>query len=339
MLVSAMNKWYACGTNCNLMAHSEKYASGLLLPFTFNAMVYPITDVVCVGDWLVGYSEAPTPEFLDIGGELTDDLLIENVNAFSRRPVSPAEVRRFLLRTGTFRRSDWVQTAKALRSDLPAEVKDDVRRWSPEGAGYVYLINAKDFTREWDLLGILMTLATKVASHRSLRRTQHEIKAANEKLGSMVGIPHAISTLPRSNLSRMIDVVLPGDPVEDKKSDKGYETYLAQRETRRPLPQKYRRELEDLLQRCFSRVYGQFNAEFSANLEGGPGLRTFIDTYLGIAYLGLLSNFRQGWKKCKRQDCRKLFRITDDKRKVFCSQYCGHLVSLRTKREADRKGK
>jgi hypothetical protein len=41
---------------------------------------------------------------------------------------------------------------------------------------------------------------------------------------------------------------------------------------------------------------------------------------------------------CKRDDCGKPFELSH-KGKIYCDQYCGHLVSLRKKRAADRTAK
>jgi hypothetical protein len=43
------------------------------------------------------------------------------------------------------------------------------------------------------------------------------------------------------------------------------------------------------------------------------------------------------FKVCSRKDCGKPFPITSDHAKWFCSQYCGHLVSQRNKREMEKK--
>lgn len=43
------------------------------------------------------------------------------------------------------------------------------------------------------------------------------------------------------------------------------------------------------------------------------------------------------FKTCQRRDCQKPFAITSEHTRKFCSQYCGHLVSLRKKREKEQR--
>jgi hypothetical protein len=43
------------------------------------------------------------------------------------------------------------------------------------------------------------------------------------------------------------------------------------------------------------------------------------------------------FKTCQRKDCGKPFPIESEHTRTFCSQYCGHLVSQRNKRAAERK--
>jgi hypothetical protein len=43
------------------------------------------------------------------------------------------------------------------------------------------------------------------------------------------------------------------------------------------------------------------------------------------------------FKTCRREDCLRPFPITSDHERRFCSQYCGHLVSQRKKREIEKK--
>jgi len=52
----------------------------------------------------------------------------------------------------------------------------------------------------------------------------------------------------------------------------------------------------------------------------------FIDVARGIKF-----------KVCARKDCKKPFPLESKHKRKFCSQYCGHLVSQRDKREIERK--
>ena len=45
------------------------------------------------------------------------------------------------------------------------------------------------------------------------------------------------------------------------------------------------------------------------------------------------------FKTCQRKDCQRPFALESKHKKKFCSQYCGHLVSLRKKRKRAKKPK
>lgn len=45
------------------------------------------------------------------------------------------------------------------------------------------------------------------------------------------------------------------------------------------------------------------------------------------------------FKMCARKDCDELFQLKSQHKRKFCSQECGHLVSVRNKRDKERKAK
>ena len=59
-----------------------------------------------------------------------------------------------------------------------------------------------------------------------------------------------------------------------------------------------------------------------------------IETTITLDHLG-----RTKFRTCKRPDCNNIFPVESDHGKVFCQQYCGHLVSLRRKRAAAKRVK
>lgn len=87
-----------------------------------------------------------------------------------------------------------------------------------------------------------------------------------------------------------------------------------------------------VIQKSFWRALPKPEMQFRYESKNGPWFDVEVKGQLGIAYLTLLRTFARGWKRCKRPDCGNLFRATDDARKIFCSQYCGHLESMRKKR-------
>ena len=62
-----------------------------------------------------------------------------------------------------------------------------------------------------------------------------------------------------------------------------------------------------------------------------------LDAILHSVTLDLLRGVK--FRVCAREDCRKPFPVESGHGKIYCEQYCGHLVSLRNKREGKKISK
>jgi hypothetical protein len=62
---------------------------------------------------------------------------------------------------------------------------------------------------------------------------------------------------------------------------------------------------------------------------------TCEEILLATVYADLIQGYR--FKFCKRKDCRLPFAVTSGHKRSYCSQYCGHLESLRKKRRKETK--
>lgn len=73
--------------------------------------------------------------------------------------------------------------------------------------------------------------------------------------------------------------------------------------------------------------------------DGAPKVHanSTLDAIIATLLVDYLNGVRYGM--CARKDCGKLYRMTTKRRRIFCSQYCGHLVSLRKKRSAKQARK
>jgi hypothetical protein len=58
--------------------------------------------------------------------------------------------------------------------------------------------------------------------------------------------------------------------------------------------------------------------------------KSTLEAMVAATQLDLLRGARFGW--CIRPDCRKMYEITSAHRRKYCSQECGHLQSIRSKR-------
>ncbi len=70
------------------------------------------------------------------------------------------------------------------------------------------------------------------------------------------------------------------------------------------------------------------------------GLVTITDAYhmlLATVFADVARGIR--FKTCKRRDCLRPFAIESKHVRIFCSQYCGHLVSQRKKRQKEQMEK
>jgi len=308
------------------MAHDQKRKrqadENLNLPLRLGAMIRPIGDAVCVGDWVVGY-QPPGDEhgwipdqWYDFGGSPPQDWLSAMViHARSHQPHAEV-VRRFLMRDGTFREWDWVTVEKALRSGVPDEVKEEIRRSGMMAKAEVYLLQVAAFYHEWRLLKSLALMAGNLAESSSPLRARPDAEEASQLLKE----------------AEVYDFLPPTKVLIGHTRTQG-SPYRSL-----PVPTQARLVITGVFGSAFGRALRDCQYRpYWGKYEGGPRIAIQVQSVLGIAYHALLANFARGWKRCKRPDCGNIFPRTEDKRKVFCSQYCGHLVSLRRKRAAKRK--
>lgn len=325
------------------MAHDQKRKrqadENLNLPLRLGAMIRPIGDAVCVGDWVVGY-QPPGDEhgwipdqWYDFGGSPPQDWLSAMVvHTRSHQPHAEV-VRRFLTRNGTFREWDWVTAEKAFQSGIPDEVKKEIRRSKVSAKEEVYLLQVDQFYREWHLLEFLALIAGKLAGKSSALRVRPEAKIGKQLLDEVQKHDHL--PLPKRQ---------PGFPSADlfpevKQSDT-QDREPSSAYARVPLAKQAGLVITSLIGSAFSRaIRNRQYSFFWPRMETGPRIGLKVRSILGIAYLALLANFSRGWKRCERQDCGNIFPVTDDKRKVYCSQYCGHLESVRRNRRDAHKRK
>lgn len=325
------------------MAHKKRRVdSAITLPFRVGATVDPIVDPVCVGEWIVGYEPPgtehdPAPQSFDFKGTLPSDWFTAMVNFAKSQPTNPEAVRRFLLREGTFRVRDWVEARDALKSGLPDDVKEEIRH-SIQRRGLlprcdktkVYVLHTKAFYKEWHLLESLALIAGRLAQRHSPALALRDAQAAKRLLQELWKYDH----LPWPEAQ--------SDAHQHQKEERLREVKPADTAATPPLS-KARWVVTSVIQSSMWRAltHGRDGRALDASLffprlDTGFQVTLRVRGILGIAYLTVLAAFSHGWKRCSREDCANLFRVTDDKRKVFCSQYCGHLVSLRAKRAAAR---
>jgi hypothetical protein len=294
-------------------------------------MIEPITDVTCVGDWIVGRApdtgEDWYPRLYDFAGHPPEDWLTARLRDAHSAPARAEDVRHSLISTGTFRTWDWFKAGSALDSGLPDEVKGEIRRFDCHKDYDVYLLRVDDFRNEWQLLDSLAVLAGELAGGGSPRLAKEELRTARGTLGQLHDAPpRSPRSEARSRAFAKAQISLPGDRDE-----------MEVCAPPRVAQERLWPEVQHLLQTVFRRNLGSPTVSFSPNLRTGLGFEIEVRSNLAVAYLALLANFSQGWKRCRRQDCGNVFRVTEDKRKVFCSQYCGHLASLRKQRGAARQ--
>lgn len=313
-------------------AHPET----LILPLRFRASIQRVADTLRVGDWIVGFQpedvgEGNSEEYVpgDLPQEWEFDRLpvewltsyLGLVREYSEKLQShspaPDTVTRALVASGTFREEDWVETERISKGTfpigdrigtLPKEVRDQICRLNVRGQKRVYVLRIDDFWLEWRLLESLALLAGNLSRKLSIVASRGEAEEAWRLLEQLKG--NASGTKPRN-----VPKVPPGS-----------------------LGDHTRTLIRDVVQGAFWRVLNKPTTTFRYGVKDGPSLTLAAKSVLAIAYVVLLHNFAQGWKRCKRPDCQKLFPITDDTRKVFCSQYCGHVESQRKNRR-ERRGK
>jgi hypothetical protein len=330
------------------MAHPKSNRThtvqNLVLPIALGAMIRPIFDSVVVGQWILGYWPPQDEHWVqdqsyELGETPLEDWLSNNINNMRSQPPRPELVRRFLMRNGTFREWDWVRVEEALKSGLPDEVKAEVQRFKLTDNSQIYVLRAEDFYREWRLLKSLGQIAGRVATSSNALLARSQTEEAERLLAEIQKhdlFPRATKAFDRSlTTSDQFDLFNShGVPTSTKAAATSARNVV-------PLAQRVRQMITGVFNSAIRRALPQrpYTIWWPPSFKSGPRIRLEVHSILGVAYLALLANLSHGWKRCAREDCGHIFRVTDDKRKVFCSQYCGHLVSLRKKREAARKKK
>lgn len=312
------------------MAHRrtspEKQPETLTVPLQFRASIHPVADAVRVGDWIVGFRPSGLTD--DDAGEyipgdtprewefdsLPIDWFTSNAGLVTNHQEAMVSegVVRTLLHSGTFREEDWAETEKIEKGvvplgerifSLPKEVRDEVRRLNVRKDERIYVLRVEDYWLEWRLLKSLAVLAGLLSEKRLILSSKPEAEKAWKLL---------------ERLKQNATGLKPREPFQAPPL-----TTLAQ---------NARNLVRDVIQQSFWRVMRNPKTTFQYSCKSGASLIAEAKSVLGVAYLVLLGEFAKGWKRCKRPDCQRLFPITDDKRKIFCSQYCGHLESLRKNR-------
>jgi hypothetical protein len=195
------------------------------------------------------------------------------------------------------------------------------------------LVSVEACQKEWRLLEEFVLLAGKLAEHRSLDSLKPEIEAADALLRQLREHDLGDSRRTAKKFGIRIEDIPPSEQNDEACQDSTMDMHVPSESD------KERWRLNNLVTSAFDRALPRLQTHFEYAATGQPSFRVETTSTLGIAYFGLLRNFSRGWKRCERSDCGSVFRVTDDKRKIFCSQYCGHLVSLRQKRAAKGKRK
>lgn len=324
------------------MAHAELHrihaAQNLILPVVLGAKIRQVFDSVVVGQWIVGYAPPEDEEHwipdqsYEFGDIPLGDWLSNNINNTRSQPPHPESVRRFLMRNGTFREWDWVAVKDALNSGIPDEVKTEIQGAKLSNTAQIYLLRAEDFYREWRLLESLGEIAGRLATSSNTllaRRQTEEAEILLSEIRTHSSLPGTHQAFDGSPTARdQVDFFdLHGVSTPTKSA-------LASQRSSLPPAQRVRETIIRVFNSALRRALrnGPYTIWWPPSFKSGPRVRLEVCSILAVAYLTFLANLSHGWKRCAREDCGNIFRLTDDKRKIFCSQYCGHLVSLRKKR-------
>jgi hypothetical protein len=314
----------------------------LTFPLRFNAQIELIGDAVAICDWIVGYPSILIPgeegrwighSSFGSGADASEDFLSRELSHIRSHHESGEMARRFLLRNGTFRQWDWYRADEVLRSGVPKDVKRELTRVNPRPGSMVYILAVKQFYQEWELLRLLALIAGKLAEKTNPLHVKSEVDAAKEILRDLDS-SRSLPPLRHKDVGLELSSIF-GETDANKGS-----TAPVKQKGQLSLGEDLRVRITSLYGSAFHRGIGE--GKFGVGwgrFSVGPRVALNVRSSLGHAYLGLLSNFSRGWKCCGREDCGNIFRITDDRRKKFCSQYCGHLVSLRNNRKKTRRKK
>jgi CGNR zinc finger protein len=90
----------------------------------------------------------------------------------------------------------------------------------------------------------------------------------------------------------------------------------------------------------FEATNSEFPVKFKLTATAVEGIIEAYDTSQALL-ASVLIDIARGirFKMCAREDCGELFPLESRHKRKFCSQYCGHLISIRRAREQQRKTK
>jgi hypothetical protein len=309
-----------------------------------GAKITPILDSVALGQWIVGYPPRDADRWVEdqsyeFRGVPVEDWLTNNINNSRSQPANPESVRLFLARNGTFREWDWIATGDALKSRLPDEVKKEIQRFGLSEQAQIYLLSVEDFYREWRLLESLSRIAGQLATSANALLAKAQVQDAE---GLLAEIRNHHNILPRKEaVGRAPTTTGQFDFFDFHGVHSSANIVATSPHNSVPPGQRVRETITRVFNGAIQRVLrqGPYTIWWPSSFNSGPRIRIEARSILAVAYLALLANFSHGWKRCTREDCGNIFRVTDDKRKIFCSQYCGHLVNLREKRKTSHKRK
>jgi len=90
----------------------------------------------------------------------------------------------------------------------------------------------------------------------------------------------------------------------------------------------------------FEAKNSEFPVKFKLTATTVEGIIEAFDTAQALLASVLIDAARGiRFKMCARKDCDELFPIESRHKRKFCSQYCGHLVSMRREREREQRAK
>jgi hypothetical protein len=303
----------------------------VVVPLRFAAAIPWVEEVSLLGEWIVGQmplDPTQTESELEL---VAPDIVTQNwIASCMHNQWTDAEICRFIRQHGAFRSSDWHNPKYALASDLPDDVKAEIRRvnWS----GNVYLLRTEDFRNEWNLLTYIALFAGKQENPATAKEITRLLESVNRPLPSKQSL--RVGGL-LAGVSRI------GGRHADSELEEGTQTKSARLELNKliPLREQLHRKIFGPVEASFRRFFARPRLTFILDERTGPRFQVEVGSVLEVAYSTVLANFTKGWRRCKRPDCGNIFRVTDDDRKIFCSQYCGHLTSLRAIREKQRRKK
>lgn len=322
--------------------------AGLSLPVRFHGWIDQFSEVRRVGEWLIGYPrdrqieerairESPAEVFKKLGYFIMTEIpgtgpqrfkgWFESVLQMHRRcvgsdPSMLAEfARQWLSSNGTFRGQDWLEPRSVLNAyGVPDDVKREIEKLK---FSKIYVISATDFWLEWQLLEHLALLAGKVRDTKRplLSRQDNEVDYSLwQGYRQVVDLDLAAVIYGKS--------ILGADQFEQLGEEVESLGKAAQRGSK---PKPIDGQVEWLLDFAFRRVLGRAEATIGF-LEMNPGCFMSVSGVLQIAYICLLANSYEKWKRCQRPDCGKLFLASGRKTK-YCTWYCGHIESVRRSRK------